>query len=65
MDVTAPARSNRPAWRGVSATNSGAIATTAIPIGTLMNSTQRQDSHSVMTPPSTRPREEPAVITPM
>ena len=63
--VSAPARSKRPGCRGVSATNRGATATTARPIGTLMNSTHRQDSHSVITPPSTRPSEEPPVITPM
>ncbi len=63
--VSAPARSKRPGSRGVSPTNSGAIATTARPIGTLMNSTHRQDSHSVITPPRTRPSEEPPVITPM
>jgi hypothetical protein len=63
--VSAPARSKRPGSRGVSATNRGVTATTARPIGTLMNSTHRQDSHSVITPPSTRPSEEPPVITPM
>src|SRR5690348_14138655 len=63
--VSAPARSKRPGCRGVSVTNSGVTATTARPIGTLMNSTHRQDSHSVITPPSTRPNEEPPVITPM
>ena len=34
-----------------------------MPIGTLMNSTQRQDSHSVITPPSTSPSDAPAVTT--
>ena len=63
VEVIAPARSNRPGWRGVSATNRGVIATTAMPIGTLMNSTQRQSSHWVITPPSTRPSELPPVMT--
>jgi hypothetical protein len=63
--VSAPARSKRPGCRGVSVTNRGVTAITARPIGTLMNSTHRQDSHSVITPPSTRPSEEPPVITPM
>ncbi len=64
MEVIAPVRSNRPGWRGVSDTNSGVSATTRMPIGTLMNSTQRQESHSVIRPPSTRPSELPPVTTP-
>ena len=39
----------------------GVIATTAMPIGTLMNSTQRHESHSVISPPSTSPSELPPV----
>ena len=34
-----------------------------MPIGTLMNRTQRQDTHSVITPPSTRPSEPPPMAT--
>ena len=65
VEVIAPVRSKWPGWRLVSRTNSGVIATTAMPIGTLMNRTHRQDSHSVITPPSTRPSDDPPVITPM
>jgi hypothetical protein len=36
-----------------------------MPIGTLTNSTQRQDAHCVITPPSTSPSEAPPVITPV
>ena len=63
MEVTAPVRSNRPGWRGDSVMNSGVTASTAIPTGTLTNSTHRQDAHSVMTPPSTRPSEAPPMAT--
>ena len=41
----------------------GGLATTAMPIGTLMKSTQRQESHSVIKPPSTSPSELPPVTT--
>ena len=34
-----------------------------MPIGTLMNSTQRQDAHWVIMPPRTRPSELPPVTT--
>ena len=63
VEVIAPDRSNLPGWRLVSATNSGVIATTAMPIGTLMKSTQRQESHSVISPPRTSPSELPPVTT--
>src|SRR5262249_56976386 len=64
VEVIAPVRSNRPGSRGVSVTNSGVAATTARPTGMLMNSTQRQSSHWVITPPSTRPSDAPPVTTP-
>jgi len=51
--------------RAVSATKRGAAISTAIPIGTLMNSTQRQSSHCVITPPRTRPSELPPITTPV
>ncbi len=63
VEVSAPARSNRPGWRCDSGRNTGAAMSTAMPIGTLTNSTQRQDTHWVMTPPSTRPREPPPMAT--
>ena len=63
VEVSAPTRSNRPGWRGDSGRNSGAVRATAMPIGTLTNSTQRQDTHSVITPPSTRPRDPPPMAT--
>jgi hypothetical protein len=63
MEVSAPVRSNRPGWRGDSVMNNGVTASTAIPTGTLMNSTQRQDTHSVMTPPRTSPSEAPPMAT--
>ncbi len=65
VEVSAPATSKRPGWRGVSATYRGAAASAISPIGTLMNSTHRQDSHSVITPPSTRPSDAPPVMTPV
>ena len=64
-EVIAPARSNRPGTRAVSATKRGVAISTAIPIGTLMNSTQRQSSHCVITPPRTRPSELPPITTPV
>src|ERR1022692_4331069 len=48
MEVSAPVTSKWPGWRAVSAMNRGATSTTRIPTGTLMNSTQRQDTHSVI-----------------
>ena len=65
VEVSAPARSSRPGRRGDSAMNRGPISSTAMPIGTLMNSTQRQENHSVMIPPSTRPSEPPPIMTPV
>src|SRR5262249_10247356 len=58
-DVSAPARSKCPGRRGVSARRNGAQAATTIPTGRLMKNAQRQDSHWVMAPPSTRPSEAP------
>ena len=63
VEVSAPARSNRPGWRGDSVMNSGVTATTRMPTGMLTNSTQRQDAHSVIRPPSTRPSEAPPIST--
>ncbi len=63
VEVNAPVTSNRPGWRCDSGRNSGAASATAMPIGTLMNSTQRQETHSVITPPSTRPSEPPPMTT--
>ena len=63
VEVTAPARSNRPGWRGDSLMNSGVTAMTAAPTGTFTNSTQRHEAHSVMTPPSTSPSEAPPMST--
>ncbi len=63
VEVTAPARSNLPGWRSDSVRKSGAASMTAAPIGTLMNSTHRQDTHSVITPPSTRPSDAPPIET--
>ena len=63
VEVSAPTRSNRPGWRCDSGRNSGAVSATTIPMGTLMNSTQRQDTHSVITPPSTRPSDPPPMAT--
>jgi hypothetical protein len=55
--------SSRPARRAAAGSTSRAASATAMPIGTLMKSTQRQESHSVMNPPSTRPSELPPVTT--
>jgi hypothetical protein len=63
VEVSAPAMSNRPGWRRDSPRNRGAASSTAAPIGTLMKSTQRQDAHSVMIPPSTRPSDAPPMAT--
>ena len=63
VEVSAPTRSNRPGWRSDSGRNSGAVRATTMPMGTLMNSTQRHDTHSVITPPSTRPSEPPPMAT--
>ena len=57
--VTAPTTSNRPGRRTVSVTKSGASASTASPIGTLMNIAQRHEPMSVSTPPSSRPMDAP------
>ena len=43
VPVMAPGRSNRPRWREDSASTYGATRATRIPMGTLTNSTQRQD----------------------
>lgn len=59
VPVSAPAASNRPAWRGVSPTKRGSARATAAPIGTLISSDQRQDAHEVSMPPTTRPIEAP------
>ena len=42
--VIAPGRSNRRGFRAVSANARGAISATMMPIGTLTNSTQRQEA---------------------
>jgi hypothetical protein len=55
VPVTAPVRSNRPARVAGSGSARGASSTSAIPIGTLTSSTQRQDSQVVIAPPATRP----------
>ena len=57
--LTAPTTSNRPGRRGVSVTNIGASTSTAMPIGTLMNSVQRQEATSVSNPPRSSPMEAP------
>ncbi len=59
VPVSAPAASNRPAWRGVSVTKRGRARATAAPIGTLISRAQRQDAHEVSMPPMTRPIEAP------
>ena len=41
----------------------GTSATTARPIGTLMNITQRQEALAVKTPPRMRPSDDPALTT--
>jgi hypothetical protein len=41
--VIAPGKSNLPRLRGESASARGAMSATAAPMGTLTNSTQRQD----------------------
>jgi hypothetical protein len=55
VPVTAPVRSNRPDRVAGSGSARGASSTSAIPIGTLTSSTQRQDSHVVIAPPATSP----------
>ena len=62
MLVIAPGRSNRPGCRCDSASARGAIRATAIPIGTLTNSTQRQDRYVVSRPPAIRPTAAPPML---
>ena len=63
VEASAPATSKWPGWRAVSGRNNGVARATSTPIGTLTNSTQRHDTHSVMTPPSTRPSDPPPITT--
>ena len=63
VDVAAPAASNRPPCRCEAASRRGASATTAMPIGTLMKKTQRHEATCVITPPRTRPSDEPPIVT--
>src|SRR5262249_59900075 len=59
VPVTAPATSTGPSRRGDSASTRCAAAATASPIGTLTNSTHRQDTYVVSSPPSSRPTAPP------
>src|SRR5579863_1040603 len=60
----APATSMRFALgRRASERNTNATSMAAAPIGTLMNSTQRQDNSEVRTPPSATPAAPPAPPT--
>ena len=55
VDVTAPARSKRPRRRSVSTSTAPPTKSTARPMGTLTNITQRHEAHWVSRPPATRP----------
>ncbi len=59
VEVSEPARLKRPGWRSVSVMNSGARISRTTPIGTLMNSTHRQEIQSVSMPPAMRPIAAP------
>jgi hypothetical protein len=61
VDVSAPARSNRPGSRSDSATNLGASTAMNPPTGTFTNSTHRHDAHIVSIPPRTSPTTIPAL----
>ncbi len=63
VEVTAPGRSKRPCLVAVSLSTTHPSASTASPIGTFTNITQRQLAHSVSTPPETRPMAPPAADT--
>src|SRR6266568_5943885 len=63
-EVSAPVKSKLPRWRGVSRRKAGAHAATAMPTGTLMKNTQRQDAHRVIRPPRTSPSDAPPLAIP-
>lgn len=65
VEVSAPATSILPLARAVSGTTTRAAATTARPIGTLTNITQRHENHSVRSPPAMRPIAAPPMETPV
>ena len=63
VEVTAPAMSKCPLRRGVSCRAMRPTSSTAMPIGTFTNITQRHETSSVSTPPATRPIAPPAAET--
>ncbi len=63
VEVSAPARSKRPWLRSVSGSVVRPSTSRTRPIGTLTNSTQRHDAHSVSMPPAIRPTAAPPMDT--
>src|SRR5262249_56983003 len=62
LPVIAPGRSNRPRWRGDPGSSRGAASAAASPIGTLTNSTHRQEAYVVSRPPVISPTAPPATL---
>src|SRR5262249_13437598 len=62
VPVIAPGRSNRPRWRGDSGSPRDAASAAVTPIGTLTNSTHRQDAYVVSRPPAISPTAPPATL---
>src|SRR6185369_12956602 len=60
--ATAPTASNRPGLRRGLLMKRGAREATASAIGTLMNITQRHDTHVVSMPPMIRPIDPPTPL---
>ena len=64
VEVSAPARSNRPVLAlGLGQHPAGERTSSTRPIGTLTNSTQRHETHSVSMPPAIRPTAAPPIET--
>src|SRR5438874_13110045 len=57
-----PGRSNRPGRRAVPGRTAGAARATAMPIGTLTNSTQRHEAYVTSRPPAISPAAAPATL---
>src|SRR5215475_11073714 len=62
VPVIAPGRSNRPRCRGDSGSTRAAASAAASPIGTLTNSTHRQEAYVVSKPPVISPTAPPATL---
>ncbi len=63
VEVSAPAMSKWPRRRSVSGRTARETAISTRPIGTLTNSTHRQDAHWVSMPPASRPTALPPIDT--